>query len=58
MFFVVYFDDQNEFDYFRSIKLSNLYRLETFLLRNAIDLIEAGLITDETLQPANQQVDR
>ncbi|CAF0725676.1 unnamed protein product [Adineta steineri] len=28
-------------------KIARLYRLETYLLRNAIDLIESGLITDE-----------
>ncbi|CAF0814123.1 unnamed protein product [Rotaria sordida] len=30
-------------------KVANLYRFETFLLRNAIDLIDAGLLTDESL---------
>ncbi|CAF2702244.1 unnamed protein product [Rotaria sp. Silwood2] len=35
-------------------KVANLYRFESFLLRNAIDLIESGLLTDESLLPKNR----
>ncbi|CAF3834149.1 unnamed protein product [Rotaria sp. Silwood1] len=36
-------------------KVANLYRFETFLLRNAIDLIESGLLTDESLLSSKRQ---
>ncbi|UJR31762.1 hypothetical protein I4U23_019240 [Adineta vaga] len=39
-------------------KVAKLYRLETFLLRNAIDLIEAGLITDEVSPTPSRHVCR
>ncbi|CAF3466203.1 unnamed protein product [Rotaria socialis] len=35
--------------------VANYYHLESFLLRNAIDLIEASLITDESTPPPNRQ---